>query len=102
MIEPEERSSVSKIGFLKHDLYFQYNFGAYTNYLINKEEVEKRLEKIRNAFQLIAPKGTKFVCIVVDNKEYWCDYANLGINDYDEKWASDNLENVQEVDGIDV
>ncbi len=100
----EESKLPRLIGKLKHDLYSfdpdwidetcRLMIAKMKRHYISKIEIDKFFDEVKKALMEVVTldKGTKFVCFFKGaNKEFWCDDAELGIEDLDANWAKDNL-----------
>lgn len=60
------------------------------------DEDEKN-SAIANAFELVIPVGTKFVCFIDDNEESWYDDIGYGIEAMNHEWARKYLKNIRRI-----
>jgi len=101
-----EEDKVVKTGILKHDLFcypidFGYNDGVSYYYPANwpatKKEIRDIILNFKNRCCVILPKGTKFLCFIVDGEESWYDEENRVVVDTTKEWAEEHLENISEI-----
>lgn len=94
-----------KVGYLKYDLYKCNHNGKidlhtpYSDWLWSPYEkfkfLKNEIRRLEDSLELISPKGTRFVCEIIDRREYWRDDLNV-LKDMNAKWAKMHLENIIE------
>lgn len=103
--EEEESKNPIKVGYAKHNLYWQSDgtheyeedFAEEENSLyFSKEEVDRRVNSFKGSFVKCASKGAKFDCYDQDGQELWYD-QEFGIEGMPDKWAKHNLTNIQDL-----
>lgn len=99
--QKEKEEKIAKIGYLKFDLY---DFRVSNNhnlridhFWITECEKQKLIEEFKNNFEILANKGTKFVCYIDSDGENWYDDEGIGIEDMNSVWAEKYLENIKDV-----
>ena len=96
----EEEAKIRKVGILKHDLYdypsvigvggLHYHRDD-VGHLMTSTKKDEIINNFMRGFKLIAPRGTKFNCYLIDGEEYWEDDNGIGIETTDPEWVKNHL-----------
>lgn len=105
--QKEEENKVIKEGFLKEDLYsFSNSYAGDAGLSFRKTDedwLSRRVDRDRiiqefiNSFELVLPKGTRFVAFRYNGTIHWFDDINYGVEEADEDWAEKHLENIRDI-----
>lgn len=87
-----------KTAILKEDLYSCWVDHDNDDYdvFVTKTTIDLIVEKIKNSFILVIPKGTKYECYSYDGEELWYVSDNLGGVEYSAEWAEQHLTNIED------
>jgi len=99
-----------KEGFLKHDLYgfnsqytgqpTSFDINCYCDvdvYSMTKEEANDVIENFKAHIIPYIKKGVRFVCYRYNNRDWWYDDINYGLEQLGNIWAAKHLENVRDI-----
>lgn len=88
--QEQEQFRITKIGYLKCDLY---------TYVPQPERwfctLEEKEEWCRDSFTLLYPKGSQFLCTIYEGEESWVYDKDPDGDDWDTLWAEKFLENIE-------
>lgn len=92
-IEIEQEDKIFKIGYLKHDIYVNFNVKLIENhtFIFTKKTFDEFINEITNQFNIIK-KGTKFVRFY----DGWYESVDYIVECLDDTWAKEHLERIKD------